>query len=61
MADPERVARDLSLELKLEVVCVALQHDAWGLALSQQVSLYIIKREIGSPPNIRKIRETMHF
>lgn len=34
VADPEEVAKDLSLELKLEVVCVALQHDAWGLALS---------------------------
>jgi hypothetical protein len=44
---PERVARDLSLELRLEVVCVALQHDAWGLALSQRVSLRITKREIG--------------
>jgi hypothetical protein len=60
-ADPEREAKDLSLELKLEVVCVALQHDAWGLVLSQEVSLCMIKREVGSQLETAKIRETMHF
>jgi hypothetical protein len=58
---PERVARDLNLELKLEVVCAALQHDAWGLSLSQYVSPYMIKEEIESQLKPRKMREIMHF